>query len=174
MRAHKADELWAANGITSWILRQSKMHWKQARMIAKHHEERWTKLISNWNPAISTKQKGYRKQGRMAKRWEDDINFMNYCNQPKSRNKTAGNETPWKAIFVSRPKQPTRPTTRTKHTTKVHDHDEGGVNDDEKDDDETLMTTSPNQSKTLILTMTQATTNNQNNTQCSSDTLQRE
>ena len=28
-------------------------------MIAKHHEGRWTKIVSNWNPAVSTKQKGY-------------------------------------------------------------------------------------------------------------------
>ena len=34
-------------------------------MIAKHHEDRWTKLVSNRN---------YRKQGRPAKRWEDDLN----------------------------------------------------------------------------------------------------
>ena len=70
---HKADDLVAAGGITSWILRQSQIHWWQARMIAKHHEDRWTKLASNWNPAISTKQKGYGKQGRPAKRWEDDL-----------------------------------------------------------------------------------------------------
>ena len=44
-------------------------------MIAKHHEDRWTKLVATWNPAISTKQKGYRKQGRLAKRWEHDLNI---------------------------------------------------------------------------------------------------
>ena len=32
--------------------------WKQVRMIAEHHEGRWTERISNWNPAISTKQEG--------------------------------------------------------------------------------------------------------------------
>ena len=26
-------------------------------MIAKHREDRWTTLISNWNPAITTRQK---------------------------------------------------------------------------------------------------------------------
>ena len=44
-------------------------------MIAKHHEDRWTKLVSNWNPAVSTRQTGYRKQGRPAKRWEDDLDI---------------------------------------------------------------------------------------------------
>ena len=52
----KADDLLAANRITSWILRQSQLCWRQARMTAKHHEDRGTKIVSNWNPAISTKQ----------------------------------------------------------------------------------------------------------------------
>ena len=57
------------NGMTPRLLMWSRMFWKQARMIAKHHHERWTKLRSKWRPAMSTKQKGYRKQGRPAKRW---------------------------------------------------------------------------------------------------------
>ena len=40
---------------------------KQATMIVKHHEGRWTKLFSNCNPAMSPKQKVYWKQGRPAK-----------------------------------------------------------------------------------------------------------
>ena len=35
---------------------QSKL--KQAIMMAKHHDDRWTRLIAKWSPAISTKQKG--------------------------------------------------------------------------------------------------------------------
>ena len=62
---HKVKDLLVASGITSWILRQS-------------HEDRWTKLVSNWNPAISTKQKGYRKQGRPARRWADDLNIYSH------------------------------------------------------------------------------------------------
>ena len=58
---HKGDDLPAANRITSWILRQSQICWRHARMIAKHHEDRWTKLFSNRNPAMSTKQKAYCK-----------------------------------------------------------------------------------------------------------------
>ena len=44
-------------------------------MIAKHHEDSRTKLVSSWNPAKSTMQKGYWKQGRPAKIWEDDLNI---------------------------------------------------------------------------------------------------
>ena len=39
----KPDDLLAENGVTSWILRQGKVYWKQARMIAKQHEGRWDK-----------------------------------------------------------------------------------------------------------------------------------
>ena len=56
---HKADDLLAALGITSWILEKSRIHWKQARMIANQNEGRWAKQISNWNPAASAIQKGY-------------------------------------------------------------------------------------------------------------------
>ena len=52
--SHKTGGLLAANGITSWILRQSKIFCTQAKMISKHHEDRWTKLISNGSPTIST------------------------------------------------------------------------------------------------------------------------
>ena len=51
---HKVDDLLAANKITSWI-----------------HEDRETNFISKWNPAVSTKQKGYWKQGRSATRCEE-------------------------------------------------------------------------------------------------------
>ena len=37
---YKADDLLAANGITSWILRQSQIYWRQARMS-------WTMLVSS-------------------------------------------------------------------------------------------------------------------------------
>ena len=46
---------------------------EHARLIAKHHGGRWTTVISNWNPAVSNKQKKCRTQGRLAKGWEDDI-----------------------------------------------------------------------------------------------------
>ena len=54
----KADAMLAASGITSWILRQSLIYGRQATMIAKDHEDRWTTVVSNWKPAMSTQQKG--------------------------------------------------------------------------------------------------------------------
>ena len=43
---NEVDDLCAASGITSWILRQSRTYWRQGRVIAKHHDGRRTKLIS--------------------------------------------------------------------------------------------------------------------------------
>ena len=84
-----------AHGITSWFLRQSKKCWKQARIIAKHHDDRWTRLISKWSPSISTKQRGYLKQGRPARRWEDDINSYLQPTKVHGGNNDLTNNTAW-------------------------------------------------------------------------------
>ena len=68
---HKADNLLTAKGIKPWM---SKACCKQAGMIAKNHDDCWARLIAKLRPATSTKQNGYRKRGRPAKRWDDDIN----------------------------------------------------------------------------------------------------
>ena len=70
----KPDDLLAANGVASWIFTQSRACWNQVRMIVKHHDDIWTRLMSKCSPAIATKQKRCRKRGRPAKRWEDDTN----------------------------------------------------------------------------------------------------
>ena len=101
------------------------------RMIAKHHEDRWTKFVSNRNPPVSTKQKEYRKQGRSVKRWEDDLNSNL---QPDRTNRdsndltsdvicltTAEDIPKWDAtesdFMNNRLEQPARPTTSTNTTT---------------------------------------------------------
>ena len=68
----KADDLLSANGITSWILWQSQIHRRQKRTIAKHHDDDWIKLVSNWKPAFSSKQNRYNKQGRWLTTTEDN------------------------------------------------------------------------------------------------------
>ena len=59
---------------SAWVVPSVRTLWQHPQHARERHEGRWTKLITNWNPTTSTKQKGYRKQGRPAKRWEDDIN----------------------------------------------------------------------------------------------------
>ena len=112
----------------------------RARLIAKHREDRWTKLITNWNPAISTQQKGYEKQGRPAKRWEDDLNaypqptrYNRDDNDLTSdttwlpRRKTARNRTLWEVTSQAAdsnnqhdpgPQQPRLRQPNLQHTTK--------------------------------------------------------
>ena len=48
---HNADDLLAANGITSCIPRHSRIYWEPARMIAKHHEGRRTKTHIQLEPS---------------------------------------------------------------------------------------------------------------------------
>ena len=65
---HIAGDLLAASGIVSWIVRQSRIHWKQAKMIDKHHQDRWTKFVSNWNQVISNQARSVletRKTGQV-------------------------------------------------------------------------------------------------------------
>ena len=62
---HKAFVLLAANGVTAGSF-----------LMEHHHERRWTKLISNWNPSISTKQKRYLTQGRPRQEMERRNQFF--------------------------------------------------------------------------------------------------
>ena len=82
--------------------------------------DRFSKLVSNWNPAFSTKQ-----QGRPAKRWEDDLKINSQPDRSNRNNSdltrdmtwvtTAEDSSKWDAMesdFISsRLKQPARPTT---------------------------------------------------------------
>ena len=120
---HKVDDLSASDGITSWILGQSQIYWKQARINARDHERRWTKLICNWSPAISTTQKSYHKQGGLAKIWEDDINTYLQHARNNRDNSDLTNGTTWFSTAQDgvekdsmesdskRHRQPTRPMT---------------------------------------------------------------
>ena len=56
LRRRSRGHLLAASGITLWIPRQSQVYWREARMIGKQHEDRWTKLVSIWKPTVSTQQ----------------------------------------------------------------------------------------------------------------------
>ena len=68
-------------------------------MIAKQYEDR-TKIVSNWNPAISTKQKGYRKQGRPPKRLEDDLNTYLHPDRTNRDNNELTSDMTWLSTAV--------------------------------------------------------------------------
>ena len=154
---HKVDELLTANRNTSWILRQRQIYGRQARIIAKHHKDRWTKLVSNWNRARSTKQEGHRKQGRQV----DDINtyLQTYSSNGEQRhherhNLAYRNERHFEmgCIGQRHHKQQTQTTStthdfyqqdydhRTSHTRENNVRDSHDQNeDDTKDDDFSLI-----------------------------------
>ena len=91
------------------------IYWQQAGMIAKHHEGRWTTLISNWNRAMSTKQIGYRKQGRPARRWVDDINSHFQPTRTNRENNHFTNDWLTKALHEKRLREQQTETTCTTH-----------------------------------------------------------
>ena len=70
----EVDDLMTAHGIKSLMLSQHKCILNQAGMMAKHHNDRWTVLTTQWSPVTSTKQTGHRKRRRQTTRWEDNIN----------------------------------------------------------------------------------------------------
>ena len=157
---HKADDLLAASGITLWVLRQSRIYCKQARMIAKHHEDCCTKLDSHWNPAIinqadrvSEARKNGPEMGRRRQHLLTTRQIQRDNNDRKSDMTwltTAEDSSKWVALesdfTSSRLKQPARLTTlittttttqqttrdRTTVTAETCDQNE----DDTKDDDE--------------------------------------
>ena len=63
-------------------------------MSAKHHDDCWTKLISNWNPAISTKQKGGKKEDQ-PRDGEDDLNIYQQPDRYKRDNNDLTSDTTW-------------------------------------------------------------------------------
>ena len=174
----KADDLMAASGITSWILRQSLIYWRHAKMIGKHQEDRWTKLVSNWNPAISTRQQGNRQRGRPAKRWEDDLNIYSQPDGANRDNNDLASDMTWlttaedNAKGDSIHKQPTRPTAThhhnndnpTNNTRPNNRYDQDSrpkKKDDTKDDDEQDVDDTPHLlsiNRQLNLHYTKATT----------------
>ena len=68
--------------------------WKQARMIVEHHEGRWTKLISSWNPAISTKQTGHPETGRTRHDMDDSHTYLQPTRTNRENNDLM-NDTTW-------------------------------------------------------------------------------
>ena len=73
------------------------------------------KLVSNWNPAILIKRKGYRKQGRPAKRWEDDLNTYSQPDRTNRDNNDLTSDMTW--LTTTEDTQ----TTSTTHDLYQHD-----------------------------------------------------
>ena len=118
-------------------------------MGAKHHEDRWAKLVSNWNPAISTWRKGYQKQGRLATRWQDDLHIYLQPDRSNRDNIDLTSDSKRDAMesdFVKQPAIPTTPITTTattqQHTTnqqvrqRLRTKTRTTPKDDEEQDDE--------------------------------------
>ena len=108
-------------------------------MVAKHHDGRWTKVISNWNPAISTTQKGGAGSKEDQHRDGKTTSIFTYMPSPQIRERSHERHD-WLSAAQDGLKWNDSQTNNSRrnstHTTKAHDHDEGGNSDD---DDESLL-----------------------------------
>ena len=142
IETHKADDLSVARRIVPWIVMQSQIYWRQARMIAQKPRR---PLDQTCLQLEHSKHQGYRKQGRLAKRWEDDLN-IHFKQQT-----TADASSKWDAVeshyMSSRHKQPARPSITTTTTTQPTTHNQttgttmthDQKEDHTKDDDESTV-----------------------------------
>ena len=68
---HRAEDLAALHGSTSWILTQRVRTWQLAGKAAAQVDHRWRNRLLNWKPWFRCWPK--RLAGHPVKRWSDDI-----------------------------------------------------------------------------------------------------
>ena len=81
-RATRAVEAQLAKlKIDEWTTYYLRRKWLWARRIAQQNNNRWSKIVTQWNPQSTNHQQARRAQSRPCKRWDDDINaFLRHHN----------------------------------------------------------------------------------------------
>ena len=72
---HTADHLMYLRNIESWVTKHRRLLWRQASVVAKPNESRWTRRLSTSHPDLNIRHHGHRRQVRQMKRWDDDLNI---------------------------------------------------------------------------------------------------
>ena len=67
------DHLTNAN-LQEWTTLFLRKQWRWAQRIANQSQDRWSRLVTQWQPELDTKRHAQRQQARPRKRWDDDIN----------------------------------------------------------------------------------------------------
>ena len=60
--------------LTEWTTLYLQRKWRWASRIAQQPDERWSRLVAQWDPQITNPRHSHRPQSRPHKRWDDDIN----------------------------------------------------------------------------------------------------
>ena len=60
-------------GLESWTTMHRRRKWQWAHRIATQEQDRWTARIIRWQPQIHSKRLVKRKQSRLRRRWDVDI-----------------------------------------------------------------------------------------------------
>ena len=65
-------------GVEEWPI----IYWKRKRRwtkrISQQDSNRWSQLVTRWEPEVNNPRKAARKQARPCKRWDDDINDFSH------------------------------------------------------------------------------------------------
>ena len=77
-----------------WVTEQRSRKWSWAGHVARRNDGRWTQAVLDWRP------QGQRKQGRPAKRWEDDV--QTFCKDVASDMGCNSGEATWRELAQDR------------------------------------------------------------------------
>ena len=69
-----AEELASKFNIQDWTTQYLRRKWRWSRRIAQQSHDRWSWVVSHWEPQLNDKRPRNRHSSRPRKRWDDDIN----------------------------------------------------------------------------------------------------
>ena len=80
---HIAEATISKQNITQWTTAYLRRKWRWAQRLTTVPDDRWCRIITNWQPTTVERRPAYRRQGRPRKRWSDDIDeyFKHLHNQ---------------------------------------------------------------------------------------------
>ena len=87
---HIAETTISKQNIPLWTTAYLRRKWRWAQRLTTLPDDRWCRLITNWQPTTSEQRPAYRRQGRPRKRWRDDID--DYFKHLHNHNTTASDE----------------------------------------------------------------------------------
>ena len=67
--------------IEDWTTLYLRKKWRRAARVAQQPDDRWSRLVVQWDPEVTHPRRAKRPQKRPRTRWDDDINaYLRHCN----------------------------------------------------------------------------------------------
>ena len=84
-----AEEAKDKFGLADWVELYWRRKWRWSKRVASQSKNRWSYIITTWDPAADNQRRTGRKQARPKKRWDDDIQeFLDTTHHHKHNNDT--------------------------------------------------------------------------------------